>query len=218
MNDYWDNLMLTDEHAASYMDSYGEGPGCETRMIIGAFINDGESVLDLGCGPGWNMEHFREYGPRVSVYKGTDLSPRFLRVANKRRVEKQIPPSEVLPFELGDMRDVQEPDESWDVVLLQDVLEHTNGYEKPVKEAIRVARKRVIVVFWRQMKGVTTKTNDDTDKGTNGYGSDYNLDEWEKFLDSLDYPWLTTETSPKANRHHTYFIIDKGDPAWLSGV
>lgn len=204
-NNYWSNIMETDENASNYMDSYGEGPGCETRMIIGSLINDGESVLDLGCGPGWNLEHFREYGPHISAYKGTDLSLRFVRVASKR-------PGNQGNFEVGDIRDVNEKEDSWDVVILQDVLEHTNGYEKPVREALRVARKRVIVVFWRQMENVVTKTNDDTDKGTDGYGSDINKEEWEDFLDSLGYTWLTTETSPKANRQHTYYVIDKQEP------
>ena len=201
--DYWDNLMETDDNAANYMFGYGEGPGCETRMIIGSLINDGESVLDLAAGPAWNYDHFKEYGPDV-IYKATDLSPRFVMVAKARHPEMNI--------ELGDMRDIKEDDGSWDVVLLQDALEHTNGYEKPVSEALRVARKRVIVCFWRTMKDVVTKTNDDTDKGTNGYGSDYNLDEWEEFIDSLGYMWLQTETSPQANRHHTYYIIDKEEP------
>lgn len=205
--DYWDNLMKDDDTAAHYMESYGEGPGCETRKIIGSFINDGESVLDVGCGPGWNFDHFKEYGPNV-LYSGSDLSPRFVRVANKRIQEKYGES----PIILADMRELPFKDNQFDVVLLQDVLEHTNGYEKPVREALRVARKRVIVCFWRTMKDVVTKTNDDRDKGTNGYGSDYNLDEWEEFVDSLGYMWLTTETSPQANRQHTYYIIDKEEP------
>lgn len=197
---YWDFLMETDVTAAQYMETYGEGPGCETRMIISALVNPDESVLDLGAGPAWNYDHFKEYGPKVR-YKATDLSPRFVRVAKERQPGINI--------ELGDIRDVKEADESWDVVLLQDVLEHTNGFEKPVREAVRVAKKRVIVCFWRQMEGVTTKINDDTDKGTDGYGADYNLEEWLNFLNSLGYPYFDTETSPKANRQHTYFIIYK---------
>jgi SAM-dependent methyltransferase len=202
--DYWDNLMCTDEGAASYMETYGEGIDTETRRIIGSFINDGEYVLDVGCGPAWNYDHFAEYGPKV-IYTGCDLSPRFVRVANKRIKEKYGNE----PICIQDCRDLGYPDGSFDVVILQDVLEHTNGYEKPVYEALRVSRKRIIICFWRTMENVVTKTNDDTDKGTNGYGSDYNLDEWLDFLNSLDYPYLTTETSPQANRQHWYYIINK---------
>ena len=206
-NNYWTNLMGTDENAGDYMYTYGEGPGCETRMIIGSFINEGESVLDSGCGPAWNYDHFKEYGPDVH-YVGIDLSPRFVRVANRRIHEKYGR----TPIQLGDVRDLRFPKDDFDVVILQDILEHTNTYEKPVTEALRVAKKRVIVCFWRDMENVVTKVNDDTDKGTDGYGADINKNDWEDFLDSLKLFWIHTETSPKANRQHTYYIIDKEEP------
>ena len=202
---YWDKLMESDEGAAVYMDSYGEGPGCETRKTISKFIKSGESVLDVGCGPGWNLDHFLEYGPLIDDYLGLDYSERFVRVANKRAMEK-YDTEDNLFFEVGDVRDIQQPDGHWDVVLLQDVLEHTNGYEKPVKEALRVARKRVIVTFWRMHPGMVTKTNDD---GDDGYGSEYNREEWETFLNDLPYHWTVIESSPEANRWHLFYIIDK---------
>lgn len=200
MTNYWDNLMGSDEAASVYMYTYGEGPGTETRHIIGGFINPGESVLDVGCGPGWNYDHFKEHGPDVD-YKGLDLSPRFVRVAKKRQPKAD--------FQIGDVRDLHESDESWDVVVLQDVLEHTNGYEKPVSEALRVARKRVIISFWRMDEVRPNKINDDTAEGDDGYGAEYNQKDWEKYLNSLDYPWMDTETSEKANRPHLFYIIDK---------
>lgn len=197
---YWDELMDTDAGAASYMDSYGEGPGCETRMIISSFINDGETVLDIGCGPGWNLDHFRQYGPEIGGYRGIDYSERFIRVANARHTQNP-------KFRVGDCRKLKEPDRSWDVVLLQDVLEHTNGYEKPIKEALRVARKRVIISFWRPFN---TNGNDDlNDDGNDGWGATYDQGKFISFLESLDLHWMETETSPAANRWHMYFVIDK---------
>lgn len=196
---YWDILMGDDAGAANYMTSYGEGVGCQTRMIIGSFINDGESVLDEGCGPGLNYDHFLECGPKVSLYLGRDYSERFVRVANQRHPGM---------YQVGDCRNITEADNSWDVVLLQDVLEHTNGYEKPVREALRVARKRVIVTFWRNFDNVE-KINDD---GKDGYGAQYNGEKWRKFLDNLGYHWLETETDHTANRWHSFFVIDKDQP------
>lgn len=198
MSNYWDDLMATDEGAANYMESYGEGPGSETRHMIGSFINDGETVLDVGCGPGWNWDHFLVHGPKVE-YKGLDYSERFVRVANQRHPGR---------FELGDVRDIKEADESWDVVILQDVLEHTNGYEKPVEEAIRVAKKRVIISFWRAMRDEGSGDQINVDGG-DGYGATYEKVKWEKFLDSLGFKWISQETSPEANRYHLFYIIDK---------
>lgn len=212
MTNYWDDLMGTDAGAGNYMETYGEGPGCDTRLLIGAMIEEGESVLDVGCGPGWNLDHFIEYGPSVK-YKGTDYSGRFVRVANKRAKEKypglfkKSP-----PFEVGDVRKIGEPASSWDVVILQDCLEHTNGFIQPIMEALRVARKRVIITFW---KGSFMDDNDSVDQinddGNDGYGATYNRNNFENFLDSLDEIWMTTETPPDANRWHRMYVINKED-------
>lgn len=202
MANYWDLHMGTDEGAASYQLTYGEGPGCETRLTIGAFINDGDTVLDVGCGAGFNYDHFRDYGPRVKSYLGIDYSPRFVRVANQRNPDR---------YKIGDVRDFGEPDNSWDVVIMQDVLEHTSGYEKPMEEALRVSVKRIIVTFWRgQMRD--DFENDDgenhiRDDGNDGFCGEYSRIAWENYLDSLDLHWMDTQTSD--NRWHRYYTIDK---------
>lgn len=204
---YWDKLMEDDEHASTYMYTYGEGPDCETRFLLGQFININESVLDVGCGPGWNMDHFAEYGPLLSRYKGVDYSQRFVRVANQRRKAREYPSSFALSFEKQDCRDLKEPDKSWDVVIIQDCLEHTNGYEKPMKEALRVARKRVIVTFWHLKEDDEDQINDD---GDDGYGAWYSRSKWEKYLTNLGYAWEWTEIKTgEHNRQRDYYIIDK---------
>src|SRR3954467_13988051 len=117
---FWDNLMGSDESAGEYMLSYGEGPGTEVRQVIGSYITTDDSVLDVGCGPGHNMEHFMDYGPLVRRYKGVDYAIRFVWAANERRRQKQIPTTYALPFELQDCRHLLEPDSSWDIVIVQD--------------------------------------------------------------------------------------------------
>lgn len=200
---FWDNLMEDDEHAATYMETYGEGPGCETRLTLASFINDGETVLDVGCGPGWNLDHFRAYGPDIKDYQGLDYSERFVRVANLRH------PIDIYDYEkpyyiLGDVRDFKQPERSWDVVIMQDVLEHTNGYEKPVTEALRVARKRVIVTFWHLDDTDNPHINDD---GDDGWGAWYDKGTWERFLDSLDIHWMHHQLD-QGNRKRDYYVID----------
>lgn len=204
---YWDKLMEDDEHAATYMLSYSEGPGAETRHTLSNFVNIEESVLDVGCGPGWNMDHFAEYGPRISRYKGVDYSERFVRVANERRKQK-FPTSYALPFEVQDCRDLKEPDNSWDVVIIQDCLEHTNGYKKPINEALRVARKRIIVAFWHLMheKDEDNEVNND---GDDGWGAWYSGPKWEKYLDSLKVEWSHHQITDHQNKPRDFYIIDK---------
>lgn len=200
MTNFWDDLMGDDENAMMYMQSYGEGVGSDTRHTLGAFIEDNESLLDAGCGPGWNYEHFAEHGPILSDYKGTDYSERMIRGCKMKYPEGN--------FEVQDARDIKEKDNSWDVVLLQDIVEHTNGYEKPIEEALRVAKKRVIVTFWHLTE------NDDhiNDDGKDGYGAWYSRPKLEKYLDTLGYTWMHTESDPEANRQHDFYVIDKEEP------
>lgn len=202
MNDenFWDKLMGTDDDAGMYMASYGEGVGSDTRHTIGAFINEGETLLDAGCGPGWNFEHFLEYGPALAGYKGTDYSPRFIRACRAKYPHGN--------WEVQDARNLLEEDNSWDVVLLQDIVEHTNGYEKPIESALRVAKKRVIVTFWH----LTDNDDHINDDGDDGYGAWYSRPKLEAYLDTLGYMWAHTESEPGANRQHDFYIIDKDEP------
>lgn len=194
---YWEDN-FTDEAAAVYMENYGEGPGSPLRMELSKLINDDESVLDVGCGPGWNLDHFTEHGPKIKAYRGLDYSERFVRIANERWNNSRS-------FGLGDVRKINEPNESWDVVLLQDVLEHTNGYETPLLNALRIAKKRIIVTFWHLKDEDDPHINDD---GADTYGAWYDKREWETFLDSLDLHWLHYDIPRKESRHDIY-VIDK---------
>lgn len=191
---YWDELMADDEHASEYMLTYGEGPGSPLRHFIGHLINADETILDVGCGPGWNLDHFLVHGPKFADYAGLDYSERFVRIANERNNGF---------YRLGDVRDFQEPDKSWDVVLMQDVLEHTNGYEKPLQEALRVARKRVIITFWHLSDDDNPHINDD---GKDGWGAWYDKRAWEKYLDDLKLNWLHDEIPRKDDKHDIYVI------------
>lgn len=194
---YWDNLLETDDHAATYMETYGEGAGSPLRLKIASYLKSEDWVLDVGCGPGWNFDTFLQHGPAV-YYRGMDYSDRFVRVANERVRPQKI-------FSKGDVRDIPASDKSFDVVIMQDVLEHTNGYEKPLQEALRVARKRIIVTFWHLMdKEEDNPINDD---GDDGWGAWYSKPKWEKHLDSLGLQW-THERLPRKDAFHDLYCIE----------
>lgn len=198
MSNYWDDLMESDEHAATYMETYGEGAGTPLRLKIASYLEPEQKVLDIGCGPGWNFDTFLQHGPAV-YYRGKDYSERFVRVANER-----VKPMKI--FEVGDVRDFGEPDSSFDVVIMQDVLEHTNGYRKPMQEALRVSKKRIIVTFWH-----LTESDDDNpinDDGKDGWGAWYSGPKWERYLDTLPVTWIHVKL-PRKDAFHDIYVIDK---------
>lgn len=192
---YWEDA-FSDEQAAEYMKTYGEGPGAETRLLLASFIKPEEWVLDVGCGPGWNFDHFQEFGPSV-YYRGIDYSKRFIKVASER-----VKPMNI--FKVGDVRDIQEPDKSFDVVILQDVLEHTNDYKKPVTDALRIARRLIIVTFWHMIEDQEAEhVNDD---GDDTWGAWWARPNWEKFLNSLNVEWSHKQITD--NKPRDFYTIE----------
>jgi SAM-dependent methyltransferase len=82
-------------------------------------------LLDVGCGGGWLGEHFERY-------TGVDVSAEAVAAARARgREALQIEPGAPLPFE----------DESFDGVVMKDVLEHVPDPVALVEEVRRVLRR-----------------------------------------------------------------------------
>jgi SAM-dependent methyltransferase len=79
-------------------------------------------LLDVGCGEAWLAEHFERYA-------GVDVSPEAVEAARARgRNVALLKPGDALPF----------GDESFDGVVLKDVLEHVADPVAVVKEVRRV--------------------------------------------------------------------------------
>ena len=163
--DFWDNL--GDKH--SYIRSYGEGVGVPSRDWLHTQVRDGESLLDVGCGPGCTYENLLVHDRSVT-YRGLDFAQGFVDVCRE-----MFPGGD---FRLGDACELDEPDDSFDVVLLRHVLENTPGYQIPLEEAYRVARKRVVVVLWRALTDRPTSIK----SVVSGDANDYNRSDFESFI------------------------------------
>jgi SAM-dependent methyltransferase len=82
-------------------------------------------LLDVGCGGAWLGEHFERY-------TGVDVSAEAVEAARARgRDALQVEPGGPLPFE----------DESFDGVVMKDVLEHVSDPVALVEEVRRVLRR-----------------------------------------------------------------------------
>lgn len=90
-------------------------------------------ILDIGCGEGFSMKHFHESGYRVC---GIDYS--------RSGIEKHNP--EMLPFfEQGEILKVTNQkitdNEHYDVILMQNVLEHVTSPENVLRDACQLLNK-----------------------------------------------------------------------------
>jgi SAM-dependent methyltransferase len=96
----------------------------------------GRSVLDVGCGPGFLLRVLVEHGYEAS---GVDHSQEALRLA-RERVDGELRQGDAcgtLPW----------PDQSFDAVVLHDVIEHLGEPDHALDEVHRVLRRGGLVLL-----------------------------------------------------------------------
>lgn len=123
-------------------DEHARDPSASARRrLADIVVSLGDSVLDLGCGPGAMWPHFARHGPRVS-WVGVDATLNMVQTAH--RLFPDVPvyhaDASATPFE----------DDSFDVVLIRHVLEHLprDLMERIIAEATRLARRAVVIDFY----------------------------------------------------------------------
>ncbi len=127
---------------------YEEGfPGIDypSRAKVRELVCDNVSVLDVGCSTGVEYEGFKKYGPYVK-YTGVDFTPNSVRIAAKLFPE--------VPFLMGDIRALPFSAKSFDVVLARHIFEHLPEIERALGELLRVARQKVIIVFFLELQNL----------------------------------------------------------------
>jgi len=126
--------MTQDNFYNQYWQERGQSKGLRLRYrIFSNWLEPGSRVLDLGGGDGHLGEILTtEKHSQVTVL---DLSEVAIALAKKRGLEARIGNLEdKLPF----------ADNTYDVVILSEVLEHLVNSENVIKEAMRVCKKMVI--------------------------------------------------------------------------
>ena len=109
--------------------------------VVRRYVKPDDRVLDIGCGPGGFLAVLSRLGGEVV---GIDISTEFVSACRDtierlglRNARALCAPAAELPF----------PDDSFDVVLLIDVLHHMDAVEPALREVKRVLRPggRVLV-------------------------------------------------------------------------
>jgi SAM-dependent methyltransferase len=84
-------------------------------------------ILDIGCGLGVYVRKFREFSDRVC---GIDIDPKRLREGAKTTPGLMLAVGEHLPF----------PDNTFDVIVMNEVIEHVTDDAATMREALRAIR------------------------------------------------------------------------------
>ena len=94
-------------------------------------IQDGQSVLDAGCGKGYLLNRIKQVYPRCNL-QGLDLD-------NHLEYEG-------IHFNRGTLTALPFPDSHFDIVICSHTIEHIIALDKAIAELVRVTKKRLIVV------------------------------------------------------------------------
>ncbi len=100
----------------------------------------GIKVLDIGCGGGLACEFLAKRGANVS---GIDLSLNSIKVAQEHAKKSNLQ----IDYQCGVAEDLPYKENTFDVVVCFDVLEHVEDWEKVICEIYRVLNKNGIFLF-----------------------------------------------------------------------
>lgn len=107
----------------------------ERAHSVESWIEQGSTLLDVGCGSGLIAEYLAKKR-NLQVY-GLDVSKTAVKKCRNRGIEAYVQDLNVDPFIEGE----------YDYVLLMEVLEHLIKPEKTLLSTVRAAKKGVIVTI-----------------------------------------------------------------------
>ncbi|MEW6513521.1 MAG: class I SAM-dependent methyltransferase [Pseudomonadota bacterium] len=108
---------------------------CETLLRIYGPLPEGRrlDVLDVGCGAGTQSRFWTDENHR---YRGIDINEPLVQLARARAAEQGIDAR----FDIGTATALPCGDQSVDICLLPELLEHVADWQACLNEAIRVLR------------------------------------------------------------------------------
>ena len=121
--------------AASNADA-SFGLGCGNPRAI-ASLNPGETVLDLGCGAGFDLLLASKEVGEDGYLIGVDLTPEMIEKARENAAKNNLSNIE---FHLADIEDLPLEDNSVDVIISNCVINLTHDKEAVYREAFRVLK------------------------------------------------------------------------------
>ncbi|MEG1393175.1 MAG: methyltransferase domain-containing protein [Christensenellaceae bacterium] len=146
IKDFWNS------NAQKYKNSHQVSWGDENAIKletqnIASFIKDGDRVLDVGCANGF-AAIMQCSAHNLSSMTGIDFSENMIAYAQQNKQSCDF--TELLNFEVGDVRDLQFADNTFDVVYTTRVIINLPNWQEQMtglSECIRVAKPGGKIVF-----------------------------------------------------------------------
>jgi len=173
--------------------------GCGNPTAI-AELTEGEAVLDLGSGGG--LDCFlaaKKVGPKGRVV-GLDMSPDMIQVA--RRNARAMKAANV-EFRLGEMEYMPFPDDGFDVIISNCVINLSRDKDAVFREAFRVLRPggrlRVSDIVWT--RNPTPEERSDLESWAGCVAGAVTNDDYVQKLSEAGFENVTTELAPDPDGH-----------------
>ena len=128
---------------------HGGGLATTEAQVEIAEISRGSSVLDAGCGIGGPSRYLAEsYGCQVYAI---DLTPAYVEVA--KLLNEKVGLQDRIQVSIGDVTDLSYEDESFDVVICQNVSMNVADKSAMFSEAFRVLKPGGVYTFSHLAEG-----------------------------------------------------------------
>jgi SAM-dependent methyltransferase len=164
------------------------------NLINFAKHNAGTNILDIGCATGEYCQKLTELGFNCI---GIDINEKYVKKAIEIGVEAHIMSGDDIKF----------PDKSFDTILLFEVLEHVKNPGNVLNEAIRVAKKNILITVpncsdfhkltrysltydhMLEMDHVNFFTKQELESLISPYSNNFEVKEVEPMFTCLTVPW-----------------------------
>ena len=130
------NMGYTDKELKSVPDNANLGLGCGNPVAL-ASLGEGETVLDLGSGPGLDCFLAANKVGKTGRIIGVDMTSEMIK---KARANAKKGNYKNVEFRLGEIENIPVKDNSVDVVISNCVINLSPNKERVFQEAFRVLR------------------------------------------------------------------------------
>ncbi|AJE80819.1 putative methyltransferase-UbiE family [Streptomyces albus] len=131
-----ESAVYTHGHHESVLRSHTWRTAANSAAYLLGSLGPGDTVLDIGCGPGTITADLAALVPEGRV-TGLDRAPGILEQAREHAAGRGL---RNLGFEVGDVHELPYPDGSFDVVHAHQVLQHVGDPVRVLSEMRRACR------------------------------------------------------------------------------